>query len=172
MTATAKPTSEEYAPAYAGYVGQVSAENVIAALENNGAETLALVRGLSAEKGDYRYAEGKWSVKELIGHITDSERIFAYRILRIARGDATPLPGFDQDPYVVNGLHATRTLASLADEFETVRGATLSLVKSLDETAWARRGVASDNEISVRALIYITAGHEIHHVKILQERYL
>ncbi len=172
MSAVATPAPEEYAPGYSGYVGQVGAENVLEALERNGAETAALARGLPNEKGDYRYAEGKWSVKELIGHIIDGERIFAYRVLRIARGDTTPLPGFEQDPYVANGNFAARTLADLADEFETVRYATLSLLKSLDETAWSRRGVASENTVSVRALIYILAGHEIHHVKILRERYL
>ena len=172
MTATAKPAPEEYASDYAGYVGQVGAENVLEALARNGAETAALARGWPAEKGDYRYAEGKWSVKELIGHIIDCERVFAYRALCIARGDTTPLPGFEQDPYVANGNFAARTVANLADEFESVRRATLSLLHSLDETAWARRGVASENEITVRALAYITAGHEIHHVKILRERYL
>ena len=171
MIAT-QPTKEEYAPDYAGYVGQVGAENVLEALARNGVETAALARGWPAEKGDYRYAEGKWSVKELIGHIIDCERIFAYRILCVARGDTTPLPGFEQDPYVANGNFAARTVADLADEFETVRRATLSLLHSLDETAWTRRGVASENEITVRALAYIIAGHEIHHVKILRERYL
>ena len=168
----AAPAPSEYAAYYGGYVNLVAGDDVVAALERQTLETLALVRGLPEARGDFRYAEGKWSVKELIGHIIDGERVFTYRALRFARGDETPLPGFEQDDFVEHGNHNARTLADLADEYEAVRGATLALFRSFDDAAWQRSGVASDNEMSVRAAAYVTAGHELHHVKILRERYL
>ena len=108
----------------------------------------------------------------MIGHLADAERVFSYRALRIARGDQTPLPGFEQDDYVIRGAFDERRLADLAQEFSAVRAATLSLFRSFDDAAWTRRGVVSNNEISVRALAYLTAGHELHHLDILKKRYL
>jgi uncharacterized damage-inducible protein DinB len=169
--AAARPAPNEYAPYYEGYVSLVEGD-VLETLERQGAETAALLGRLTEEQGDSRYAPGKWSVKELVGHVIDAERVFAYRALRIARGDRTPLPGFDQDPYVANSNAAGRTLPSLADEFSHVRASTLALLRSLDDAAWSRSGVASDNEVTVRALAHIIAGHETHHIKILRERYL
>src|SRR5919199_1054450 len=171
-TAPARPGTDEYAPYYEKYVSRVPDGGIVETLRRQSADTLALLRGLSEEQAASRYEPGKWSVKELVGHLCDSERVFAYRALRFARGDETPLPGFDQDPYVRGGNFDARTIRDLAGEFESVRAATLSLLASLDEEAWARRGKANDNEVSVRAIAHIIAGHELHHVSILRERYL
>jgi uncharacterized damage-inducible protein DinB len=130
------------------------------------------LRGLSEEQGDSVYAPGKWSIKEVVGHIMDTERMFTHRAFRFARADATPLPGYEQDDYVRAGNFGNRSLKDLIDEFELVRRATISMLRSLDEEAWLRRGVANDNEVTVRALAYILAGHETHHMGIIRERYL
>lgn len=170
--AAARPEPNEYAPYYEKYVSLVPETDLVGSLERQGAETLALLRGLSEEQGAHRYAAGKWSVKQLVGHVNDGERIFSYRALAIARGERQPLPGMEQDEYMAAVDFDARTLADLADEFETVRAATLHLLRHLSPEAWARRGIASDNEVTVRALAYIIAGHEAHHVRILRERYL
>jgi uncharacterized damage-inducible protein DinB len=167
-----RPEAGEYAPYYEKYVALTREGDIIEILERQASETLELLRGLTEEQGASRYEPGKWSVKELVGHVTDAERIFAYRALRFARGDRTALPGFDQDPYVAAGNFDARTLADLIDEFEHVRRATVALLRPLGDEEWRRTGTASDNEISVRALAHIIAGHELHHLNILRTRYL
>ena len=166
-----RPEATEYADYYAKYISKVPGEDVVDVLESERQQMLQLFSGRTEREGSFRYAPGKWTVKEILGHITDAERIFAYRALRIGRGDQTPLPGFEQDDFVKNGGFASRTLAGLADEFGAVRGASIALFRSFDEEAWAKRGVASQKEVSVRALAFITAGHQIHHRIILEERY-
>lgn len=170
-TTAAWPAPTEYAPYYERYVSLVAGD-VLETLERQGAETAALLGGLTEEQGGARYAPGKWSAKELIVHLIDTERVFAYRLLRVARGDRTPMEGFDQDPYVANSNADARTVRSLAEEFGHVRAATLALARGLDAAAWSRSGVANENEVTARALAYIIAGHEAHHVRILRERYL
>ncbi len=171
-TAPARPAPDEYAAYYEKYVSLVPEGGVAETLERQAAETLALLRGLGEEQGGHRYGPGKWSVKQLIGHVIDTERIFAYRALAIARGERAPLPGMDQDEYMAGSDFDARTLAGLADEFEAVRRGNVLMFRALGPEAWARRGTASDNEVTVRALAYILAGHEAHHVRILRERYL
>jgi hypothetical protein len=171
-TAPARPAQDEYAAYYEKYVSLVPAGDVVETLRRQLDETLALLGGIGEERADSRYAPEKWSIKELVGHVIDAERIFAYRALRIARGDQTPLPGFEQDDYIATGNFGARTLADLSEEFALVRRSTIELLRHLDEAAWLRRGTASDNEVSVRALAHILAGHEAHHVRILRERYL
>jgi hypothetical protein len=170
--APARPEAGEYAPYYEKYVSLVPEGDIVETLERQSADTLALLRSLDEGRGSSRYAEGKWSVKEVVGHVMDGERVFAYRALCFARGERAPLPGFDQDDYMRDAAFDARTLGSLVEEYESVRAATLSLLRSLDAAAWQRRGTASDNPVSVRALAHIIAGHELHHVKILRERYL
>ena len=170
--APAKPESNEYAAYYEKYVSLVPEGEVVETLERQGAETLALLRSLPEGRGAHRYEPGKWSVRQLAGHVNDTERIFAYRALAIARGEQQPLPGMDQDEYMAGVDFDARTLADLADEFEALRRSTVLLFRHLSPEAWARRGTASDNEVTVRALAYILAGHEAHHVRILRERYL
>jgi len=166
------PEANEYAPFYARYVSLVPNGDILLTLEGQLSETLKLLRGITESQADSRYAPGKWSIKEVVGHITDTERIFAYRALRFARNDQTPLPGFEQDDYVRYAAFDKYRLSDLTREFELVRQANLLLFRNLDEAAWHRRGTASEREISVRALAYIIAGHELHHVGILKERYL
>lgn len=168
----ARPETVEYHEYYHRYVQLVPDGNVVDTLERQLAETLELLGSISEEQAAHRYAEGKWSIKELVGHIADTERIFAYRALRIGRGDKTPLPGFEQDDYVPQGGFDGRTLVDIADEFANVRRATLSLFRSFPAEAWVRTGTASERPISVRAIAYITAGHELAHKAILRERYL
>ena len=167
-----RPALNEYASYYGGYVNIVPDGDIMARLTQQMPATLTLWRGLSPEQGDWRYAPEKWSVKELCGHIIDGERVFAYRALRFARGDQTPLPGFEQDDFIAHANFAARSLNDLADEYEAVRRATIALLGSFDDAAWQRSGVASDNAMSVRAIAYVIAGHELHHLKILRERYL
>ena len=171
-TVMERPGQDEYAPYYERYVSQVPDGEIVALLERQAAEAPAFLRGLSPETAEHRYAPGKWSVKEVVGHLSDAERIFAYRALRIARGDATPLPGFDENPYVEAGGFGARSMESLAGEWDDVRRATLSLFRSLGAEAMARRGTASGYEVSVRALAYIIAGHTAHHLENVRTRYL
>lgn len=166
-----RPESTEYAEHYANYIAKVPGTDVLSVLESQRPQMLQLFAGRSERDGSFRYAPGKWTVKEVLGHITDTERIFAYRALRIARGDRTPLPGFEQDDYVREGAFGGRTLASLAEEFAAVRTASVALYRSFNEEAWKRRGIANQKEVTVRALAFITAGHQIHHRLILEERY-
>jgi hypothetical protein len=169
--AISPPEPNEYAPYYGRYITLVSEANNLASLEAQRLETTALLSAHNESDGDFRYAPGKWSVKELCGHLSDTERIFAYRALRIARADRTPLEGFEQDDYVRNGPFDRCRLADLVEDLARVRQATLSLFRRLDEAAWSRRGVANNHEVSVRAIAYIIAGHELHHRRILEERY-
>jgi hypothetical protein len=171
-SATARPEKAEYPTYCEGYVSRVPDGDIVATLGKQLEETLALVGSIPEARGDFRYAEGKWSIKELIGHVIDSERVFAYRALRFGRGDATPLSGFEQDDFVRGADFDKRSLSDLASEYEHVRRATISLFANLDERAWNQRGAANDNEVSVRGLAFIVAGHERHHVEILRTRYL
>ena len=166
-----RPEPTEYAEFYANYVSKVPGTDVLSVLESQRLQMLQLFAGRSERDGSFRYAPGKWTVKEVLGHITDTERIFTYRALRIARGDQTPLPGFEQDDFVKNGGFSERALAGLAEEFALVRSASLALFRSFPEEAWARRGVASQKEVTARALAFVTAGHQMHHRIILEERY-
>jgi DinB superfamily len=170
--AIARPQASEYASYYEGYVSKVPDGDVVGTLGKQLDETIALIKSIPEARGEFSYAEGKWSIKQLIGHVIDSERVFTYRALRFGRGDVTPLSGFEQDDFIRGADFNKRTLSDLADEYEHVRKATISLFASLEEKAWDRRGVANDDEVSVRGLAFITAGHERHHVEILKAKYL
>jgi hypothetical protein len=167
-----RPDPTEYVPYFGKYISLVEGDDIIAALSNQIDDTLAFIHGLSESQGDLRYAPDKWSIKEVIGHLIDTERIFAYRALRFARNDQSALPGFDENSYVAHSNYGARLLADLAEEFEFVRKANIYLFRHLGEEVWLRRGKANDNEISVRALAYNIAGHELHHLGIIRERYL
>jgi hypothetical protein len=170
--ASLRPQAGEYAPYYEKYLTLVKSNDILATLEDQRRQTLLLLSGRSEADGDLRYAPDKWSVKEVLGHINDTERVMSYRALRISRGDATPMEGFEQDDYVRNGPFARRPLSDLIEDFIAVRRATVSLFRNLDEASWTRRGVANKNEVTVRALAYIIAGHEVHHRRVLEEKYL
>jgi len=166
-----RPTADEFAPFYGPYVAGVPDGDITRTLAEQGEALLARLKPLSAEQAAHAYAPGKWTVKEVVCHIADAERIFAYRVLRIGRGDATPLAAFEENSYAATCGANDRSLETLLAEFAAVRGATLALLRWLPEAAWARRGTASGKEVSVRGLAWITAGHAIHHANVLQERY-
>lgn len=172
MQGIAPPDASEYATYYGRYISLVGGHDVVAALEEQPRETLALLSTLSDEQGDYRYAPGKWTIKEMLGHVIDVERVFAYRALRFARNDQTPLASFEQDDYVRAGGFGDCRLADLIEEFVCVRRSSVMLFGKLSPEAWMRRGVASDNPVTVRAIAYIIAGHELHHRRILLDKYL
>ena len=167
-----KPGVNEYAPYYGRYIELIPEGGVLETLDRQHDTTMSLLRGISDERGLHRYAPGKWSIKEVVGHVVDFERIFSYRALRFARADQTPLPGAEQDDYVKAADFDRRRMMELASEFHHLRQATLLLFRSLDEEALSRRGTASGVEISVRALAYLIAGHERHHTEILKTKYL
>jgi hypothetical protein len=167
----ARPEPGEYAPYYERYISLIQGSDILGILDGQRRQTLILLSGRDESDGDFRYAPDKWSAKEVLGHVCDTERVFAYRMLRISRGDRTPIEGFEQDDYVKNGPFRRVALAEIIDDYIAVRRATLTLLRNLDEAAWMRRGVANKNEVSVRALAYTTAGHELHHRRILEEKY-
>ena len=171
-TTSFRPQPSEYAPYYDRYISLIQGNDILATLDDQRRQMVLLLSGRTEADGDIRYAPDKWSLKEVLGHLNDTERIMSYRALRIARGDATPIEGFEQDDYIRNGPFARRPLADLIEDYIAVRRATVSLFRNLDEPAWTRRGVANQNEITVRALAYTIAGHELHHRRILEEKYL
>jgi hypothetical protein len=170
--AKARPGAGEFAPHFEKYIALVKGDDITAALEAQRLQTMQLFAAKSEREGNFRYAPEKWTVKEVLGHLIDSDRIFSYRALCIARGDSkTPLPGFEENDYVRGGAFGQRSVADLSEEFGHVRAATVALYRSLTPEAWELRGIANKNEVTVRALAFITAGHELHHRAILEERY-
>ena len=170
-TSFARPQPGEYNPYYDRYISLVGTDDVVGLLEQQVPQTTDLFKSANT-KADFRYAPGKWTVKDMLGHVNDTERIMSYRALRIARGDQTPLSGFEQDDYIRDGNFAQRTLTDLIEEFIDVRRATVHLFRHVDPEIGARRGTANNHVVSVRALAYIIAGHELHHRNVLQEKYL
>lgn len=166
-----RPGADESAPFYHGYIDKVPGEQIGEYLTTQLREVERLLAPLDDTAARFRYAPGKWSVKEVLGHLCDAERIFAYRLLRIARADATPLPGFDEDAYVPPAEFDARPLPELLREFQAVRASTVALVEGLPSAAWQRRGQASGKTISTRAIAYIVVGHVTHHLGVLRDRY-
>ena len=165
-----KPKPDEYAPFYAGYINLVGDEPILDILDNQKENTYSFFADIDAAKADYAYGEGKWTIKEVLGHLIDAERTFAYRILAFARGQEE-LPGFDENAYVENADFGSRLLKDLAAEFRQVRASNMYLFRSLTPRQLTATGLANNNKISVRALLYIAAGHEMHHLNIIKERY-
>lgn len=169
---TTIPERGEAAEYYFTYINQVPAGDIRATLESQRTETIAFLESVSEEQSRHAYEPGKWTIRQVLSHINDTERLFVFRAFWFARGFDTPLPGFDQNVAVAAAGADHRSWRSHIDEFRNVRGATLSCFGNLPAEAWSRRGIASDNPFTVRALAFITAGHVAHHVKILRERYL
>jgi len=167
-----RPAESDYAPAFAGYVSLVPEEDVLSIIEQQSSETQKLISSLDEQRATHRYAEGKWSVKEVIGHVTDAERVFGYRALCIARGETSSLPGFDENAYMKYANFDAWRLGDLAEAYALVRRSNIVLFRNFDDATWDRRGIANNNPITVRALAYVLAGHERHHLKVLRERYL
>lgn len=171
-TVSDRPETTEYPTYYERYISLIPKSDILKTLDQQLGTTLSLLRSIPESQADSRYAPDKWSIKELVGHLIDTERILAYRALRFARNDRTPLPGFEQDDYIRHATFGSCQLSDLASEFEHVRRANLLMFRHMDRTAWQRRGVANDGEVSVRALAYIIAGHERHHMEVLGTKYL
>jgi uncharacterized damage-inducible protein DinB len=167
-----RPAPDEYAPHHAAYISKVPDGDLLETLERQWEELGCLLEELDDEAADFRYAEGKWTVKELLGHLLDAERIFAYRLLCVARGEQAPLPGFDENAYVAHAGFQARPLEALLEEYDLIRGSTLALLRGLDEASLHRRGISNQHPVTARALAWILAGHELHHMGILRERYL
>lgn len=167
-----RPDSLEYANYYGGYVDLITEDDIVSVFRQQADEMLALIDLLPEEKANFAYADGKWTVKELLGHIIDAERIFAYRMHRFSHGDTLPLTGFDQDIYINNGRYADRDIESLLKEFVFQRHANILMMNAFREGDWDLKGTASETDVTVRALAFIMAGHVRHHINILKERYL
>lgn len=167
-----RPAASEHQPYYSKYIALVPEGDIVRTLATERDTTLGFLDTVTAEKSLYRYEPGKWSIRESYVHLTDTERIFSYRALRIARGDQTPLPGFEQDDYVAPSAADSRDWSSIVDEYRAVRAATIALFANLPNEAWTRAGTAGGNPISVRAIAWIAAGHDIHHRILLREKYL
>jgi len=167
-----RPAENDYAPYYKGYIEKIQGDDILKILLNQTKECQSVFNSFPVNKGDYKYAPGKWSVKEVIGHIIDTERVFAYRALCIARGEKQPLPGFEQDDYVKEGKFNKRTLDDIIYEFRLMREGNLLMFRNFDEEMLNRRGNASGYDVTVNALLFMIAGHSQHHMDILNERYL
>lgn len=167
-----RPDPTEYLPMQYEYIQRVQTEDVLTMLEEQIVESLALLRALSEEQVMMRPAPGEWNIKEIIGHMADTERVFAYRALCFARGDQTPLPGFDQDEYMIDAHFSERSLADLCDEFAAVRQATLTLFRSFTPDIVLRKGTANNSMSSVRTWVYCCYGHEHHHMESIRTVYL
>jgi hypothetical protein len=167
-----RPSADEFAPFYAGYIAQVPDGDIVEALIGGAEIAAALLGDLDDATAARAYAPGKWTLKEVALHCADAERIFTYRALRIARGDATPLPGWDEQAYAPMSGAAVRSMDSILDELQSVREASVTLFSGLPADAWTRRGSANGYAVSVRALAWITAGHLLHHLGVVQDRYL
>jgi hypothetical protein len=165
-----RPDQSEFAPFYAGYIGKVP-DSGPGPLMKEQIEQLEKLRALPEDKANHAYAPDKWTVKELIGHLSDAERVFSYRLTRIARGDKTPLSGFDENAWAKTAPHGKRKMADVIDEMIAVRRSTLALMDSLDDSMISNVGLANNNSVSARAICWIMAGHTKHHLDILAERY-
>ena len=166
-----RPQPDEYSTFAARYIDLVGNDPILEILEHQQQSSYDLFVSLDADKANYAYADGKWTIKQVVGHMADTERVFAYRALAFSR-EAVELPSFDQDVYMEKATFNTRSLVDLANEFKTIRESTLYLFRSFTEEQSTQKGIASGNPVSVRALAYMIAGHEQHHINILKERYL
>jgi hypothetical protein len=165
-----RPQSSEYSPSVETYIRRVPEGDIVALLERQIEDTLALVRPLSERDAAARRKPAEWNIKEVIGHLCDAERLLSCRALRFARGDAQPIPGWEQDDYVREANFTGRTIKDLCDELEHLRRANVALFRSFSPEAFTRRGVANGKEVSVRALLYVIAGHELHHLEQIRQR--
>ena len=166
-----RPDASEYAPFYAGYIASLPDGDILDILERQTSELRQLAASTPADRETFRYGDGKWSVREVVGHMIDGERVFSYRVLRFSRGDQTPVPGFEENQYVAASTFDRRPLSSLVDELGLLRQANLGLLRGLTPDDWTRTGTANGHPVSVRALAFIMAGHVRHHLNILRDRY-
>ena len=167
-----KPLPGSYPPYFDTYISKVKSDNLLDELLTVHYDTIDLITSIDLETQHFRYAEGKWNIKEILQHIMDTERIFSYRALCIARGDSTPLPGFDENNYASHSYATARNMNDIAREFSVLRASTIELIKSLNENVWSNTGTANSHIVSIPALFYAILGHEIHHMQVINEHYL
>ena len=172
MTGMTRPYLSDFPTFYHGYVENIESEDIIATFRDQQRQTRTLFQNLSDEQANYAYAPDKWSMKEVLGHIIDAERVFVFRALSFARGETQSLPGFDENTYVPAGRFSDRLLSSLIEEYDAVRNATITFFENLRDADWERQGVANQGNFTVNSIAYIIAGHEAHHLDIIQDRYL
>ena len=176
MTSTSfrsvRPAADEHLPYYSRYIDRVPDGDILEILRRDTPETLGFLRSIPESKFDFQYAPQKWTIRQIVGHLADGERVFQYRAWRFSRADSIPVPGFDENLYVDNAPFTRVSMPDLIDEFENLRRASIHLFSNLDEEAMSRRGTANNAEVSVRAIAYIIAGHTTHHLQVLKERYL
>lgn len=166
-----RPYFSDFPTFYRGYVEHIDTDDILATLREQKLKIRTLFENLSEEQANFAYAAGKWTVKEVLGHMIDAERVFVFRALSFARGETQPLPGFDENTYVPAGKFGSRSMKSLIEEYDSVRQATLTLFGNLNAEDWARTGIANQGKFTVNSIAYIIAGHEAHHLNILKERY-
>jgi hypothetical protein len=166
-----QPLESEYAPDYQGYIGQVTEQEILPVLRSQLDALDVLLGRVTPERETYRYADGKWSIREIAGHLIDGERVFGYRAFAIARGDRNNMPGFDQNEYILTSPYNRIDLEDLLSEFRLARLSNIAMLRTLDDESWMRLGTANGNQVSVRALAFIMAGHVRHHMEVLRERY-
>jgi hypothetical protein len=166
-----QPLESEYAPCYQGYISQVSEDEILPVLRSQLDALDVLLGRVTPERETHRYAEGKWSIREIVGHLIDGERVFGYRAFAIARGDLNNMPGFDQNEYILTSPYDRLDLEDLLSEFRLVRLSNIAMLRTLDEESWMRIGTANENQVSVRALAFIMAGHVRHHMGVLRDKY-
>ena len=171
MTTSRRPEAGEFAPFYAGYIGRVTESDPMPVLESQPAELRSLAAGIGSDQELFRYADGKWTIRQTFGHLIDTERIMGYRAFCIGRGEEAPLPGFNENDYVARASSDARPITDMLDEFATVRAANVWTLRQWAPDDWSRIGNANGSAISTRALAFIMAGHVRHHIAILQERY-
>ncbi len=167
-----KPEVTEYAPHHQRYIDLINTDDIFSFFKLQSEEIVSLFKNISEDQASFRYAEGKWMMKEVLAHIVDSERIFGYRVLAISHGEKNPLPGFAENEYVTNGKYQNRSLKSLLNEYAHLSSANLELFKTLDDEMLSQKGTASGKEITARAIIFVAIGHEKHHLEIIKTRYL
>ena len=166
-----QPLESEYAPYYQSYISQVSEVEILPVLRSQLDALDVLLGRVTPERETYRYAEGKWSIREIVGHLIDGERVFGYRAFAIARGDRNNMPGFDQNEYILTSPYDRLDLEDLLSEFRLVRLSNIAMFRTLDEESWLRIGTANENQVSVRALAFVMAGHVRHHMAVLRDKY-
>jgi len=167
-----RPSKDEHIEYYSTYIAKVPDGDIVDTLTRQLPEITGFLRSIPAEKHDYAYAPGKWTIKQIVGHLSDGERVFQYRAFRFSRADSTPVPGFDENLYVDNAPSPNVSMSNLIAEFEDLRRASIHLIGNLSEEAMSRRGTANGDEISVRAIAYILAGHVTHHQGVIRSKYL
>ena len=167
-----RPIESEYAPYYQGYIDQVNENEILPVLRSQMDDLDVLLDRVTPEKETFAYSEGKWSIREIVGHLIDGERVFGYRAFCIGRGEKQNLPGFDQDEYMLAAPYNQIDLEDLLSELRLIRLGNMAMFRTFDEASWSRVGTANGNQITARALAFIMAGHVRHHMNVLRERYL